>query len=162
MKTPMAVFAALWLAACTPATPDTAASTRDAAPAGPVAAPPAAAPASAIADDPSAVNQAIDRLRRRKRRAGEQSIEDDARALDLRADTLEADQIVYGREIQERLTRALEGLPDGQRAVFVLRHYDQLSLDEISATLEMNLGTVKSSLHRALQHLRRRMGSLRP
>ena len=60
MKTPMAVFAALWLAACTPATPDTAASTPDASPAGPVAAPPAAAPASAIADDPSAVNQAID------------------------------------------------------------------------------------------------------
>ena len=60
MKTPMAVFAALWLAACTPATPDTAASTPDAAPAGRVAAPPAAAPASAIADDPSAVNQAID------------------------------------------------------------------------------------------------------
>ena len=58
MKTSMAVFAALWLAACTPATPDTPASTRDAAPAGRVAAPPAAAPA--IADDPSAVNQAID------------------------------------------------------------------------------------------------------
>ena len=58
MKTPMAVFAALWLAACTPATPDTAASTPDAAPAGRVAAPPAAA--TAIADDPAAVNQAID------------------------------------------------------------------------------------------------------
>ena len=60
MKTPMAVFAALWLAACTPATSDTSATTQDAAPAGPVAVPPAAAPASAIADDPSAVNQAID------------------------------------------------------------------------------------------------------
>ena len=60
MKTPMAVFAALWLAACTPATSDTSASTQDAAPAGPVAVPPAAAPASAIADDPAAVNQAID------------------------------------------------------------------------------------------------------
>ena len=60
MKTSMAVFAALWLAACTPATPDTPASTRDAAPAGRFAAPPAAAPAPAIADDPSAVNQAID------------------------------------------------------------------------------------------------------
>ena len=56
----MAVLVALWLAGCTPATPDTAASTPDASPAGPVAAPPAAAPASAIADDPSAVNQAID------------------------------------------------------------------------------------------------------
>ena len=62
MKTPMAVFAALWLAACTPATPDTAASTPDASPAGPVAAPPAAAPASAIVDDPLAVNQAIDEV----------------------------------------------------------------------------------------------------
>ena len=62
MKTSMAVFAALWLAACTPATPDTAASTPDAAPAGRVAAAPAAAPASAIADDPSAVNQAIDEV----------------------------------------------------------------------------------------------------
>ncbi len=60
MKTPMAVFAALWLVACTPATSDTSATTQDAAPAGPVAVPPAAAPASAIADDPSAVNQAID------------------------------------------------------------------------------------------------------
>ncbi|MCA0298280.1 MAG: hypothetical protein LCH68_04675 [Proteobacteria bacterium] len=60
MKTPMAVFAALWLAACTPATSDTSATTQDAAPAGPVAVPPAAAPASAIADDPAAVNQAID------------------------------------------------------------------------------------------------------
>lgn len=60
MKTPMAVYAALWLAACTPATSDNAATTPDAAPAGRVAAPPAAAPASAIADDPSAVNQAID------------------------------------------------------------------------------------------------------
>ena len=62
MKTSMAVFAALWLAACTPATPDTPASTRDAAPAGRFAAPPAAAPAPAIADDPSAVNQAIDEV----------------------------------------------------------------------------------------------------
>lgn len=60
MKTRMAVLVALWLAGCTPATPDTAASTPDVAPAGRVAAPPAAAPASAIADDPSAVNQAID------------------------------------------------------------------------------------------------------
>jgi len=109
-----------------------------------------------------AINQAIDRLRRRKRRSGEQPIEDDDRAHGLRSGTLEADQLVYGREIQERLTRALTGLPEGQRAVFVLRHYEQLSLDEIAETLEMNLGTVKSSLHRALQHLRRRMGSLRP
>ena len=62
MKTPIAALAVLWLAACTPATPDPAASTPEATPAGSVAdaVPAAPAPASAIADDPSAVNQAID------------------------------------------------------------------------------------------------------
>ena len=68
MKTPIAVFAALWLAACTPAAPD-------AAPPGAEAAPPAAASADAtsaspattppvaeVVDDPLAVNQAIDEV----------------------------------------------------------------------------------------------------
>ncbi|QLQ28128.1 MAG: hypothetical protein HZT39_07515 [Pseudoxanthomonas sp.] len=60
MKTPMAVFAALWLAACNPATPDTAASDPGRLSGRSRRSAPAAAPASAIADDPSAVNQAID------------------------------------------------------------------------------------------------------
>lgn len=60
MKTPIAAFAALWLAACTPATPDSTA----AAPAAPSAeAAAATAPAPSVAevvDDPLAVNQTID------------------------------------------------------------------------------------------------------
>ena len=41
-----------------------------------------------------------------------------------------------------------------QRAVVVLRHYQELSLAEIASTLGMSLGTVKSSLHRALHRMR--------
>ena len=36
----------------------------------------------------------------------------------------------------------------------VLRHYQELSLEEIAEALGMSLGTVKSSLHRALQRMR--------
>ena len=36
----------------------------------------------------------------------------------------------------------------------MLRHYEDLSLEEIARTLGMSLGTVKSSLHRALHRLR--------
>ena len=36
----------------------------------------------------------------------------------------------------------------------VLRHYQELSLEEIATTLGMSLGTVKSSLHRALHRMR--------
>ena len=61
MKTPIAALAVLWLAACTPATPDPAASTPEATPAGSVADAVPAAPASVaeVVDDPLAVNQAI-------------------------------------------------------------------------------------------------------
>ena len=62
MKTPIAALAVLWLAACTPATPDPAASTPEATPAGSVADAVPAAPASVaeVVDDPLAVHQAID------------------------------------------------------------------------------------------------------
>ena len=64
MKTPIAALAVLWLAACTPATPDPAASTPEATPAGSVADAVPAAPASVaeVVDDPLAVKQAIDEV----------------------------------------------------------------------------------------------------
>ena len=49
-----------------------------------------------------------------------------------------------------------------QRAVVVLRHYQDLSLDEIARTLGMSLGTVKSSLHRALRRMREGLEGGRP
>ncbi len=110
-----------------------------------------------------AVNHAIDRLRQRQRRAPrEQPLFEGDHASSLASDEPAPDRAVFAREVHERLGRALSGLPERQRAVFVLRHYDDLSLEEIAVALQMSLGTVKSSLHRALVHLRRRLGSLRP
>ncbi|MCU1365312.1 MAG: polymerase, sigma-24 subunit, subfamily [Ilumatobacteraceae bacterium] len=45
-------------------------------------------------------------------------------------------------------------LPVDQRAVVVLRYYEDMSLNEIAAELNRPLGTVKSTLHRALAHLK--------
>jgi len=55
----------------------------------------------------------------------------------------------------------LRSLPERQRAVFVLRHYDEMPLEDIARTLDMSLGTVKSSLHRAVHHMRERLEGLR-
>lgn len=54
--------------------------------------------------------------------------------------------------------RAVDKLSAQQRAVFVLRFVDELELDEIADTLNMNLSTVKSHLYRALALVRERMG----
>jgi RNA polymerase sigma-70 factor (ECF subfamily) len=58
------------------------------------------------------------------------------------------------REAQTVLDRALEELPAEQRAVFVLRVYEDLSYQEIAEALEISPGTVMSRLSRARGKLR--------
>ena len=61
---------------------------------------------------------------------------------------------VLEREAREVLESALESLPAGQRAVFVLRVMEELSYREIAAALGISMGTVMSRLSRARERLR--------
>ncbi len=53
----------------------------------------------------------------------------------------------------------LSDLPDRQRAIVVLRFYEDLTVPQIAHELDLPLGTVKSGLSRALASLRGRLGS---
>lgn len=109
-----------------------------------------------------AVNHSIDHYRRRKRRGVYHEPLDDASHGQLAAGGVSPEQRAHGRELGERIARALEVLPEGHRAVFVLRHYEGMSLEEISGALGISLGTVKSSLHRAIHRLRDRLREVAP
>jgi RNA polymerase sigma-70 factor (sigma-E family) len=52
------------------------------------------------------------------------------------------------------LLGALAVLAPKQRQVVVLRHWEQMSTEETAHVLGMSIGTVKSTLHRALARLR--------
>jgi len=110
-----------------------------------------------------AVNHSIDvyRRRRHRRRVIEPLAEDAERDPRLRADDPSPERSVLSRELSERISTALRCLPKTQRAIFVLRHYEEQSLEEIAQTLGLSLGTVKSGLHRALRRLRPRLAGLR-
>ncbi len=109
------------------------------------------------------VNLAIDRWRRNRRRAQTFTPLADSDHVATLADLGPSpDRRVQGREAGERLAAALRSLPERQRAVVVLRHYQDMSLEEISGTLGMSLGTVKSSLHRALHRMREGLAGGRP
>ncbi len=61
---------------------------------------------------------------------------------------------------RDYLLRALATLPPRQRAVLVLRFFDDLSEAEIGHMLGCSLGTVKSHVARGLARLRDQQGSL--
>ena len=52
-------------------------------------------------------------------------------------------------EKSEQIRRALASLPPNYRAVVELRHYQEMSYDEIAAALKIPLSDVKSNLFRA-------------
>jgi RNA polymerase sigma-70 factor (ECF subfamily) len=57
-------------------------------------------------------------------------------------------------ELRDRVRAALDGLPDRDREVLVLRHLEQLLVREIAAVLGITEGAVKVRHLRALQRLR--------
>ena len=59
-------------------------------------------------------------------------------------------------DLADALSRELARLPHDQRAVLVLRYYEQLAEREVAAVLGCSLGTVKSRASRGLSQLRER------
>jgi len=62
--------------------------------------------------------------------------------------------LVEGPEERMALWPHVRALPPRQRAVIVLRYYEQLNEAEIADALGCSRGNVKSTAHRALQNLR--------
>lgn len=63
-----------------------------------------------------------------------------------------------GEEDTDALLRALMALPHRQRAVVVLRFYEDLSVEQTAEVLRCATGTVKSQTHDALANLRTSLG----
>jgi len=95
------------------------------------------------------VNLARDRWRARRHRHRETLVADAARlplaaARDGAAGVLDRQALLYACRL----------LPTAQRAVLVLRFWEDRSIEETAAVLGCTPGTVKSNTHRALQRLR--------
>lgn len=75
-------------------------------------------------------------------------------ASDVLPEAIHADPDVAAKE---DLRRALAGLAPRQRAVIVLRYFEDLSVAETADALDIAVGTVKSQTRDALRVLRDRM-----
>ena len=75
------------------------------------------------------------------------------RATDVVPDTAYADP-TGAADSRDALLRALAQLGPSQRAIVVLRYWDDLSVEETAAVLGTSTGNVKSQAARGLAHLR--------
>jgi RNA polymerase sigma-70 factor (ECF subfamily) len=102
-------------------------------------------------------NTSIDVLRRRRR--------DDSRSSSLDDDTVYApepashspapDRLLFNREVKERLRGALDELSELERAAFVMRHFENFSLEEIGSALGLRTSATKQAVFRAVKKVRR-------
>lgn len=85
------------------------------------------------------------RFRRRSDPADDLTLADDAPSAEDRA---------ISRETRGRIWQAFQALPDRQREVFILRHVEEWSTEEVATALGLHAGTVKRHLFRAIRRLR--------
>jgi RNA polymerase sigma-70 factor (ECF subfamily) len=113
-----------------------------------------------------AVNRAANRCRwwNRLRRRGTVSLEDHLSHEDrgglmesLESGDSSPEESLLKREERDQLERSLAKLPVKQRVALVLRDIEGLPYEEISALLEVSLGTVKSRIARGREELKRRL-----
>ncbi|GIV34740.1 MAG: DNA-directed RNA polymerase sigma-70 factor [Chitinophagales bacterium] len=96
-----------------------------------------------------AINETLTFLKRRKRKAAI-SLDDEESFV---VQQLKADVYFNSSEMQEKLQRAIASLPPKQKAVFVMRYYDELSYEQMSEMLGTSVGALKASYHHALKKI---------
>jgi RNA polymerase sigma-70 factor (ECF subfamily) len=96
-------------------------------------------------------NLCIDRLRRRSSRL---EVAPDENAPDPTDARPGPERLASSTEIAGRLERALLELDDRDRAIVLLREVEGLPYEEIAELLDLKLGTLKATLHRAREKLR--------
>jgi RNA polymerase sigma-70 factor (ECF subfamily) len=108
-------------------------------------------------------NASIDHLRRRG--AAPEPVPDEILELRgrggagfLQSDVPEPSAILEADQLQERISRALEKVSPQEKAVFLLRHYEDLMLKDIATSLGLSIGSVKSYLFRAVRKIQKELG----
>ncbi len=87
--------------------------------------------------------------------------EQEATSFDVQARQENALEEMEARELGSAIERAIAGLRPEYRSCIMLRHVEGRSYEEIAATLDLPLGTVKTYIHRARHQLRDALEAVR-
>ena len=103
--------------------------------------------------DPAALDTYVRRVMVNTHISGWRRRRVDEYPTDQVPDAVAADQ-TGDSDLQELVQRAVDRLPRRMRAAVMLRFYDDMSEPEVAAVLGVSVGTVKSTVARAVAKLR--------
>ena len=63
-------------------------------------------------------------------------------------------------DLREKILSAIMNLPEKYRRILILRHYEQMAVEEIAEALDAPEGTIKSWLFRARAMLKKELAPL--
>lgn len=108
-----------------------------------------------------AQNAAIDRIRKRRLQVVSMdrpgSRDEDSRSWEFPSPDPSPYRNLRNRERGEAIQEVIDQLPWEYRELIVLRHYGELSYDEIASLKQMPLGTVKNKLFRGRQMMKEKL-----
>ena len=109
-----------------------------------------------------ASNLCIDQLRSRKARSALSLDVELEEGREPAADSRNCspEELAIRDSVQDVVQRAISNLPEKYRVVVVMRHLQDMSVEEIANVLDMPTGTVKTHLFRAREMLRGRLRSV--
>lgn len=95
------------------------------------------------------INEALQHLRRAKKRSGHGPSDPDEHLLQLPDTRMDPEHTAIHSETRRIVERAIDRLPTAYRAVYLLREVEGLPVTEVAACLGITEGNVKVRLHRA-------------
>ncbi|MBI1389905.1 MAG: sigma-70 family RNA polymerase sigma factor [bacterium] len=105
------------------------------------------------------VNYMLDQFKKKRIRT-ESMYNEEGEMIDAPDSTFDPRNELTESEREEVILNAVQQLPDKYRAILILRHFEDLSYEEIAQSLELPLGTVTTQLHRARNMLAERLNLL--
>jgi RNA polymerase sigma-70 factor (sigma-E family) len=106
-------------------------------------------------DDPAALDTYVRRVMVNTHISGWRRRRVDEYPTDEVPDSVVADDATRESDLRDVVQRAIDRLPRQMRAAVMLRFYDDMTEPEVAAALGVSVGTVKSTVARAVAKLRK-------
>ena len=108
------------------------------------------------------INSSIDHLRKNKKMHDKYFDSDHIDRISSNDDAHNPEHTIRMQDVRDKLGAVLSTLTARQRMIFILRHYQQLTTEEIAEYMNCSQGSVKKQLFRAISAVKGHFKSLIP